>query len=141
VARGGRNAPIALFELRPVAVLTASARRRAKIQAARQNLQLLRRRGWIARSLLLSSRIIASVAGDDSQICVNLEQVALDESAQKASASAIANHRPVRHTNGWMARMSQAPSFILAAPDAPTRPVAMEVRAAAAQSKRWRNRR
>jgi hypothetical protein len=102
--------------------LTASARRRAKIQAAlrdeirasyrtkfglaradeasccmtrrrtasfqratrRSTLKFRsvpRRRGWIARCLLLSSRIIASIARDDCRIRVSREQVALDESA------------------------------------------------------------
>jgi hypothetical protein len=60
---------------------------------------------------------------------------------QSASASPIANHLPVRSANGGMARVSQAPGFILAAPDAAASPVAMEVRTATAQRERGRNRR
>ena len=59
----------------------------------------------------------------------------------KTIASPIANHLPVRSANGGMARVSQAPGLILAAPDALARPVAMEIRTATAQRERRRDRR
>ena len=61
--------------------------------------------------------------------------------APKANASSIANHLPIGSANGWMASVSQAPGLVLTAPNALARPIAMEVRTAAAQRERRRSRR
>jgi hypothetical protein len=59
----------------------------------------------------------------------------------KAIDSPITNHLPIGHTNGSVARVFQAPSFILATPVAPSALAAMHIRTAATQGKRGRNHR
>lgn len=57
------------------------------------------------------------------------------EGAPEAIALAKADQLAVRHANRSMARVSNAPGLVLAAPDALARPIAMEVRTATARDR------
>ena len=63
------------------------------------------------------------------------------ERARGTIASVKAAQCPIGHARGWMARSSQAPVLVLAAPDALAPVVPMAIRTAAAQRERRRNRR